>query len=138
LTRPHDRKYSVDDSVARKTRDGRIFALTLAGGFLCLALVAEWRHAPRVAAVAAVVAVVSLLAATLVPGKLEPIRRAWMKLGESLAYLTTPIVMAIVYYLVVTPIGLLRRARGVGRPTEASSWHRREPLPPRERMERQF
>jgi hypothetical protein len=119
-------------------REGRIFALTLAGGFLFLALLAYWRHAPRVAPVAVVAAAVSLLAATLVPGKLEPIRRGWMKLGEGIGYLTTPIVMAIVYYLVVTPIGLLRRVRRVGRPTVASSWHRRPPLPARERMERQF
>ena len=138
MTPQHDRHLPSDDSAARKTRDGRIFALTLAGGFLFFALLADWRHAPRVAAVAAVVAVASLLAAALVPGKLEPIRRAWMKLGEGIGYITTPIVMAIVYYLVVTPIGLLRRARPVGRPTTTSSWHHREPLPARERMERQF
>jgi saxitoxin biosynthesis operon SxtJ-like protein len=119
-------------------REGRIFALTLVGGFLFFALLAYWRHAPRVAAGAVVVAAVSLLAAMLVPGKLEPISRAWMKLGEGIGYLTTPIVMAIVYYLVVTPIGLLRRARPVARSATASSWHRRSPLPARERMERQF
>lgn len=138
MTPEHDRSRSAHDPAAQKVREGRAFALTLAGGFLFLALMAYWRHAPRAAAVAVVVATVSLLAATVLPGKIEPIRYAWMKLGEGIGYVTTPLVMAIVYYLVVTPIGLLKRARPVGRPTEASSWYQRSPLPGRERMERQF
>lgn len=138
MTSQHDRNHPAHDHAARKVREGRVFALTLAGGFLFLALMAYWRHAPRVAVVAVVVTAVSLLAATLVPGKLEPVRRAWMKLGEGIGYITTPIVMAIVYYLVVTPTGLLRRARPFGRPAPMSGWYRRPPLPERERLERQF
>jgi uncharacterized membrane protein len=134
----HDQIHAVHDAAGRKVREGRLFALTLAGGFLFVALLAYWKHAPRVAGIAAVVAAVSLLAASLVPGKLEPIRRVWMKGGESIGYLTTPIAMAIVYYLVVTPIGALRRARSGSRLPARSSWHQRPPLPARERMERQF
>lgn len=138
MTSEHDRNHPAHDPAARKVREGRVFALTLAGGFLFLALLAYWRDAPRLAAGALAVTAVSLLAAALVPGKLEPARRVWMKFGEGIGYLTTPIAMAIVYYLVVTPIGVLRRARPVGRRTAGSSWHRRPPLPTRERMERQF
>lgn len=87
---------------------------------------------------AAVLAAISLLAATLIPGKLEPIQRVWMKLGEGIGYITTPIVMAIVYYLAVTPIAAVRRLRRVRRQSVGSNWHRRPPLPARERMERQF
>jgi hypothetical protein len=119
-------------------REGRFFALTLAGGFLFLALLTFWRHAPRVAVTAAALAAISLLAATLIPGKLEPIQRAWMKIGEGIGYITTPIVMAIVYYLAVTPIAAVRRLRRVRRQSVGSNWHRRPPLPARERMERQF
>jgi len=134
----HDQIPTVHDAAGRKVREGRLFALTLAGGFLFVAVLAYWRHSPRVAGIAAFVATVSLLAASLVPGKLEPIRRVWMKGGETIGYVTTPIALAIIYYLVVTPIGVLRRARS-GRPLPArSSWHQRPPLPARERMERQF
>lgn len=130
--------HSAQDLVGRKVREGRVFALTLAGGFLFIALVTYWRHAPRVAIGALVVAALSLLAAVLVPGKLEPIRHVWMKFGEGIGYLTTPITMAIVYYLVVTPIAAVRRLRPGRRLSVGSNWHHRPPLPTRERMERQF
>lgn len=126
------------DLARRKVREGRVFALSLGGGFLFIGLVAYWRHAPRIASGALVVAAFSLLAAALVPGKLDPARRVWMKFGEGIGYITTPIVMAIIYYLVVTPIAAVRRLRPVRRLATGSNWHTRPPLPARERMERQF
>jgi len=87
---------------------------------------------------AAALAGISLLAATLIPGKLGPVKRVWMKIGEGIGYITTPIVMAIVYYLAVTPIAAVRRLRRSRRQAVGSNWHRRPPLPARERMERQF
>ncbi|HEX9085783.1 MAG TPA: SxtJ family membrane protein [Gemmatimonadaceae bacterium] len=137
MTRPHAQSNPAP-SEGRKVREGRIFALTLAGGFLFLALLTYWRHAQRVAVTAAALAAISLLAATLVPGRLEPVQRVWMKIGEGIGYITTPIVMAIVYYLAVTPIAVVRRLRRTRRQPVGSNWHRRPPLPARERMERQF
>ena len=137
MTRPHAESNRALDE-RRKVREGRVFALTLAGGFLFVALLTYWRHAPRIAVTAAALVAISLLAATLIPGKLEPVQRVWMKIGEGIGYITTPIVMAIVYYLAVTPIALVRRLRRTRRQSVGSSWHRRPPLPARERMERQF
>lgn len=121
-----------------KTREGRVFAFTLAGGFLFLALFANWRDGDLVAAVAASLAAVSFLAGVLIPGRLEPIERAWMKLGAAVGYITTPILMAGVYYLILTPIAVARRVTRRRRPPEDSHWHRRPPSPPPARMERQF
>lgn len=119
--------------------EGRAFALTLAGGFVFVSLLAYWREAETVANVAASLAAISLFAALVVPGRLEPVRLAWMKLGEVIGRITTPILMAIVYFAVITPIALVRRAIVPRRRTTASSeWHRRPPLPPPERLERQF
>jgi hypothetical protein len=137
LTRPHTAGNPAPDE-GGKVREGRVFALTLAGGFLFLALLTYWRHAPRVAVAAAALAAISLLAAALIPGKLEAVQRVWMKIGEGIGYITTPIVMAIVYYLAVTPIAAVRRLRRTRRQSVGSSWHRRPPLPAPERMERQF
>jgi cell division protein FtsW (lipid II flippase) len=133
----HAQEHSASDE-GNKVREGRVFALTLAGGFLFLALLTYWRHASRVAVITAALAAISLVAATLIPGKLEPIHRAWMKIGEGIGYITTPIVMAIVYYLAVTPIAAVRRLRRTRRQPVGSNWHGRPPLPARERMERQF
>lgn len=122
----------------RKAREGRVFALTLTGGFLFLAAVGLWRGADILLALSLAMAVISLLAALLVPGRLTRVNRAWMKLGEAMGRVTTPVLMAVVYYLVVTPIALTRRALSRRQPPRGSNWHRRPPLPPPARMERQF
>jgi hypothetical protein len=125
--------------VIRRRREGRVFALTLAGGFFFIALVAYWRALETVAIVALSLAVTSLFAALLVPGRLEPVRLGWMKLGEIIGRVTTPILLAIVYYAIVTPIGILRRAAaGTRRTPPDSQWHQRPPSPPPARLERQF
>lgn len=131
---------SVNCSTGDARREGRVFALTMAGGFLFVAALMYWRGAETVALVASVLAAISILAAGAVPGRLEPVRIAWMKLGEIIGRVTTPILMAIVYFVVVTPTGIFRRIFFSGRrqdPT-VSAWHERPPTPPPERMERQF
>jgi hypothetical protein len=117
---------------------GRVFAFTLMAGFVFVALIGVWRGIPVLARTAQLLAVASFLAGLLIPGRLEPVRRGWMALGEAIGRVTTPIMLAIVYYLVLTPTGLIRRAL-VRRPRPAPSyWHQRPPLPPRSKMERQF
>lgn len=130
----------ADAEVTRRNqvREGRIFALTVAGGFLAVALLAMRRGRGRVEDASLALSAIGVLAALLIPGRLGPVRRAWMKLGEAIGYVTTPIIMAILYYVVVTPIAILRRLAKARRPATESGWHQRPPLPPRERMERQF
>ncbi len=43
---------------------------------------------------------------------LSPLNKAWIKLGEILGRIIAPIVMAIVYFLILTPISLLVRLFG--------------------------
>lgn len=126
-------------SNATDTRhSGRVFAFTLAAGFLFVALVGAWRDIAVLTSSGLALGVASFLAGLLIPGRLEPVRRGWMALGEAIGRVTTPIMLAIVYYLVLTPTGLIRRAL-VKRPRSATSyWHARPPLPPRSKMERQF
>lgn len=38
--------------------------------------------------------------------------RAWMALAEALGFVTTRVVLALVYFLVVTPIGVCKRLTG--------------------------
>jgi hypothetical protein len=131
---------SLDAELARRNeiREGRIFALTVAGGFLAVALLAMLRGRHRVEDATLVLSAIGVLAALLIPGRLGPARRAWMKLGEGIGYVTTPVIMAVLYYVVVTPIAFMKRLAKQRRPATESSWHQRPPLPPRERMERQF
>jgi hypothetical protein len=39
-------------------------------------------------------------------------RKLWMKLAEAMAYVSSRIILAIVFFLVLTPIGLVKRAMG--------------------------
>ena len=39
-------------------------------------------------------------------------RKLWMKLAEAMAYVSSRIILAIVFFLVLTPIGLIKRAMG--------------------------
>ena len=41
------------------------------------------------------------------PMTLRPFYRAWMKLGLLLSKITTPLVLGIIYYVVITPTGLI-------------------------------
>ena len=43
---------------------------------------------------------------------LSPLNKAWIKFGEILGRIIAPIVMAIVYFLILTPISLLVRLFG--------------------------
>ena len=38
--------------------------------------------------------------------------RAWMLLAEGLSFVTTRIILAIVFFLIVTPIGIVKRLSG--------------------------
>lgn len=92
--------------------EGRRFGLTLGVAFLVLAAIVRWRGGETVSLVFGAVAVVLLAGAVLVPGALGPVQRGWMAFGERLSRITTPIVMGALYFLVITPVGLVMRALG--------------------------
>lgn len=48
----------------------------------------------------------------LAPAHMGPIHRAWMGLAHAISKVTTPIFMSIVYFVVLTPVGLIRRLVG--------------------------
>ena len=53
-----------------------------------------------------------LLTAIVHPRLLAPLNRLWFRFGLLLHKLVNPIVLAIMFFLVITPIGLLMRALG--------------------------
>jgi hypothetical protein len=94
-------------------RREREFGL-LVGGVLCL-LGSWWLYRGRAGAFAGVLlaagALLVLLGA-LLPAVLGIPYRGWMKLAEALSVVMTNLILAIVYYGIVTPLGLLRKALG--------------------------
>ncbi len=92
--------------------EGRRFAFTLGGAFLVLSAVLWWRNRMGASTLTGSLAALFLAAGGLVPAKLGPIHHAWMSLGHALSRITTPIFMAVVYFLVLVPVGLAMRAIG--------------------------
>ena len=43
---------------------------------------------------------------------LTPIKKAWIKLGEILGKIIAPIVMGLIFFVIISPIGLLMRLVG--------------------------
>lgn len=80
-----------------------------------------------------------LLAGLAIPGSLGPLYRAWMGLALLLSKVTTPIFMGVIYFLVITPMGLFMRMIGRSPLPKGGKWHSRLAGPPDPlRMERQF
>lgn len=79
------------------------------------------------------IAAAFLAAALLRPSLLAPANRAWFRLGMLLGAVVTPVVMALVFFLAVTPTALLLRLFGkdpLNRrfdPAAPSYWIARDP-----------
>ena len=110
-------------------REGRRFGVPVGLAFLVIAGILWWRDHQTVATVLVALGGTLVLAGLLVPTHLGPIERAWMGLAHAISTVTTPIVMGIIYLLVITPVGALRRRFGgnplVHQPAINSYWHSR-------------
>jgi len=134
LKREHEIKSSSD----------RSFGLVMAGAFAILGGLRWYRRheeagfdlkAPANAWFFAVAAVF-LLVALAAPGVLAPLNKLWTKLGLLMGKVMAPIVMGLLLYLVVTPVGLLVRLFGGDPlrlkfdPKADSYWLKRDPPGP--------
>jgi len=89
----------------------RAFGLVFAAFFAIVALLPLWRGGEVRAWSVAVSAAFALLALAL-PRVLAPLNRIWTAFGDLLHRIVSPVVLAILYYGVVTPTGFLMRLAG--------------------------
>ncbi len=118
---------------------GVVFALIFAG--LGTWFAASGRGAWPVAAYA--LAATFGLAAWLAPRRLAPLNRLWTRFGLMIHAVVSPLVLALLFYGVITPTGLIMRALGkdplgLAYDREAKSyWIKRQPPAP-DTMRNQF
>lgn len=109
------------------------FTLPSNRAFGCLfvvvfALLAAWQwiaHGPRLVfylcvGVAGLLALITVVA----PRLLAPLNAWWMRLGQLLNRIVSPVVLGVLYYGLVVPIGLLMR--GLGRDELRLNWRTQE------------
>jgi hypothetical protein len=127
-----------------KASSDRFFGLTFFAVFLILALWPLLAQGP-VRPVAFGVALAFLAVSLATPSWLAPLNRLWLKFGELLHRITSPIILGIMFFGVITPVGWLMRLAGkdllrlkFDRAAD-SYWIRREPPgPDKTSLKRQF
>ena len=134
ITRHHAVKSSSDRSF------GVVFAVVFA-------LVAVWPLTGdgEIRLWAATVAAAFLVAALAWPPLLAPLNRLWTRFGLLLHGIVNPIIMGLLFFLTVTPVGLIMRLTGKDPlglrrdPGAKSYWvERRPPGPAPDTMRNQF
>ena len=89
--------------------EGRKFGWTLGIAFGVVAGISWWRGHQIPPLVFGSLSGLFLVSGTLIPTALGPVYRGWMGFAHAISKVTTPIFMGIVFYLVLTPIGLIVR-----------------------------
>ncbi len=121
--------------------EGRKFAFPVGAAFLALAALTWWRDKEILWPVLSALGALLIVAGLVVPGKLGPVYRAWMGLAHAISKVTTPIFMGVVYFVVLTPIGVLMRLVGrrpLVHPEQDGGFWRAAPSGGRADLERQF
>ena len=82
--------------------------------FIIFLLVALWPliNSEFIRLWALVIALIFLVLGITNSKILTPVKKSWIKLGEILGKIIAPIVMGFIYFLIITPIGLLMRLVG--------------------------
>ena len=94
-----------------KTSSDRFFGLTFFAVFLIIAL---WPLLSRgsIQPIALGIALAFLAVSLIAPAWLAPLNRLWLKFGELLHRITSPIILGIMFFGVITPVGWLMRLAG--------------------------
>jgi hypothetical protein len=117
-------------------KDLRRFGLVLGVLLAAAGLVPLLRGGPvRLWAEAAAVPVLGVALAA--PALLWPVHWLFLKIGMVLGWVNTRILLGIMFYVVITPIGLVKRVMH-RRSGVASYWHVREPVDLTKQMEHPF
>jgi len=122
----------------------RSFGFVMAGAFAVLAALGLWRGSTHT--LYFVAAAVGFAACTLgAPHWLQPLNKLWFRFGLILNAVVSPLVMALIFFLAITPTALVMRVFGkrplaLGFDRDAPSYwiHRVPPGPPPDSLTRQF
>lgn len=101
----------MDHRVSTRLTPGELrkFGLTVGTTFVALSVFSWWGGRHRAASILVTVGSVLIVFGLIAPKILDPVYRAWMGLAKILSRVTTPIFLGVVYFLILTPVGVVRR-----------------------------
>lgn len=101
------------NAIADTPESLRSFGLIMAGMLIFMfALVLPWLFSFSIPYWPFIAALVFAVAAMLRPMVLAPVNRIWLKISDVLGWINTRIIMGIMYFLLIVPIGLLLKLLG--------------------------
>jgi Saxitoxin biosynthesis operon protein SxtJ len=103
-------RLSIDQSVAKK--DLRNFGLLVGAVFSIIGIWPLLLRGDKLRFWAIGLGGALIVLGVLMPGVLTPVHRAWMQLGHILGWVNTRILLGIVFYALITPMGILFRLMG--------------------------
>jgi|SRR5688572_8986710 len=90
----------------------RSFAVIVAGGFGVIGLWPLVIRGQNVRLWALVIAAVMLLTGLLLPRVLGPVFKVWMFVGAILGWINSRVILCLLFYGLILPIGIVRRLAG--------------------------
>jgi hypothetical protein len=90
----------------------RSFGLITGAIVLVLFGVAPWLISGKLHKWPFIIAAVLWMPALIFPMVLEPVYHGWMKFGHVMGWINTRIILSIMFYLIIAPIGLIMKILG--------------------------
>ena len=90
----------------------RSFGLITGAIVLVLFGIAPWLISGKLHKLPFKIAFVLWLPSLFFPAVLEPVYRAWMKFGHIMGWINTRIILALMFYLIIAPTGLIMKVLG--------------------------
>ena len=90
----------------------RKFAYTMATAFVVIfCLLLPWLFTRAIPHWPLILAAILFLQAFLYPPSLIPVQKGWMRFGTVLGWINTRIILAVMFYALITPLGWVQRNR---------------------------
>ncbi len=93
-------------------KSNRQFGFTFAGFFFLLATQRLYSHNIQGLKITLLLAASFTVATIIMPNVLGPLNRLWLRFGDLLHKITSPLIMALLFYVVITPMGFMLRLFG--------------------------
>jgi hypothetical protein len=99
----------------KSSEELRQYGYTMA--FMCFifAIISLWKRDfvfSNTSVILSIVGGIFTLFALVAPLKLRSVERAWMKFGEKISSVMTPVILTLTFFIIITPMGLLMRLFG--------------------------